>query len=86
MNIHVTISDGLIILAMLIYGGEIAVLIAVIETTFAALNLYRKGLAIKPRTIVTNVVIAAIAVFSCVKGGIDDLRPDRPNTSAERLH
>ncbi len=67
VNIHVTISDGLIILAMLLYGGEIAVLIAVIETTFAALNLYRKGLTLKPRTIVTNIVIATIAVFSASK-------------------
>lgn len=64
VNIYVTISDGLIILAMLIYGGEVAVLIAVIETTFAALNLYRKGVAIKPRTILANILIVAIAVFS----------------------
>ena len=67
VNIHVTISDGLIILAMLLYGGEVAVLIAVIETTFAALNLYRKGLALKPRTIFANILIAAIAVFSASK-------------------
>lgn len=67
VNIHVTISDGLIILAMLIYGGEVAVLIAVIETTFAALNLYRKGVVIKPKTIVANILIAAIAVFSASK-------------------
>src|SRR5436190_4856429 len=67
VNIHVTISDGLVILAMLIYGGEAAVLIAVIETTFAAMHMYRKGVTIQPKTILANILIAAMAVFSASK-------------------
>lgn len=63
VNIHVTISDGLIILSMLLYGGEIALLLAVIETTLASLNILRQGVAIKPKTIVLNTYFAAIAVF-----------------------
>lgn len=63
VNIHLTISDGLIILAMLQYGGEIALLIAVIETTLGSLNMLRKGVTIKPRTILLNIYFSAIAVF-----------------------
>ena len=47
INIHLTISDALIILAMIKYGGEIALLIAVIDSSIASLNLRRQGVAIK---------------------------------------
>lgn len=67
VNIHLTISDGLIILSMLMYGGEISLLIAVIETAFASVNLLRKGVAIRPRTIAANILIAAIVVFAASK-------------------
>lgn len=67
VNIHVTISDGLVILAMLLYGGQIALLIAVIETTLASLNIHRQGVSIKPKTIVLNSYFAAIAVFVAAK-------------------
>ncbi len=67
VNLHLTISDGLIILSMLLYGGEISLIIAVIETAFASINLLRKGVSIKPRTIVGNVLIAAISVFAASK-------------------
>ena len=67
VNIHLTISDGLIILSMLMYGGEISVLIAVIETAVASVNLQRKGVAIRPRTILVNIFIAALSVFAASK-------------------
>lgn len=67
VSLHVTISDGLIILSMLLYGGEIGVLIAVVETTLASLNILRQCVAIKPKTIVLNVYFAAIAVFAASK-------------------
>ncbi len=63
VNLHITISDGLIILSMLLYGGEIALLMAVIEMTVGSLNLLRQGVSIKPKTIVLNTYFAAIAVF-----------------------
>jgi len=63
VNIHLTISDGLIILSLLLYGGEISVLLAVIEMVCASLNLYRKSVVIKPKTILINVFVAAISVF-----------------------
>ena len=67
VNIHLTISDGLIMLSMLLYGGEVALLLAVIETTLASLNIYRQGVVIKPKTILVNTYFAAIAVFVAAK-------------------
>ncbi|MBL8180868.1 MAG: EAL domain-containing protein [Blastocatellia bacterium] len=63
INIHLTISDALIILVMVIYGGPLALLLATAETTAASLNLYRQGITIKPRTILFNAMVAAISVF-----------------------
>lgn len=63
VNIHLTISDGLIILAMIQYGGDIALLIAVLETTLASLNILRQGVEIKARTILLNTYFAALSVF-----------------------
>ncbi len=63
VNIHLTISDGLIILSMLLYGGEITLMLAVIETTLASLNILRQGVSIKPKTIVLNSYFAALSVF-----------------------
>jgi diguanylate cyclase (GGDEF)-like protein len=63
VNIHLTISDGLIILSMLLYGGEITLLLAVIETAVASLNIYRQGVSIRPKTIVLNTYFAALSVF-----------------------
>lgn len=67
VNIHLTISDGLIMLSMLKYGGDIALVIAVIETVLASLMIVRNGGAIKPKTILLNAYFAAIAVFVATK-------------------
>ena len=67
VNIHLTISDGLIILTLLLYGGEIALLLAVIETAIASVNLLRQGIPIKAKTILVNIYFAAIAVFVATK-------------------
>lgn len=67
VNLHLTISDGLIILAMLLYGGEIALVIAVVETTLASLNIMRQGVSIRPKTVVLNAYFAALAVFAMAK-------------------
>jgi diguanylate cyclase (GGDEF)-like protein len=63
LNIHLTLSDALIMIAILLYGAEIAVILAVVETGLASLSLLRQGVTIKKRTILVNVLIAAIAVF-----------------------
>ena len=64
VNIHLTITDGLIIFAMLQYGGEIAVLLAVVEITAASLNMLRGTMPIKVKTIVINVWMQALTVFA----------------------
>jgi diguanylate cyclase (GGDEF)-like protein len=63
VSIHLTISDGLIILSMLLYGGEVALLLSVVEMTIASFNLRRKGLPIKPKTVLVNAYFAAMTVF-----------------------
>ena len=67
VNTHLTISDALIMLAMLIYGGEVAVLLAIVETAAASINLMRQGVPIKVKTIFFNVMTNAIAVFAAAK-------------------
>lgn len=62
-KIHLTVSDALIILSLLIYGGEIAVLLAALESLFTTLNFRRQGTFIKNRTIVLNVAVAAVSAF-----------------------
>jgi diguanylate cyclase (GGDEF)-like protein len=70
-KIHLTISDALIILTLLIYGGAFAVVLAALESCYTSLILRRKGVSIKYRTIMLNVAVAALSVFAASK--IDDL-------------
>lgn len=87
VKIHLTISDGLIILSMLLYGGEIAVLLAVVETAVASLNILRQGVSIKAKTILLNTYFAAVSVFVAAKavsyvfGSIDLIRERGDYTS-----
>lgn len=67
VNMHLTISDGMIMIAMLLYGGEIALIIAVLESFLASLNIRRLGGTIRPKTILANIYFAAISVFVVTK-------------------
>jgi diguanylate cyclase (GGDEF)-like protein len=62
-KIHLTISDALIILSLLIYGGEVAVLLAALESCYTSINFRQKGISIKTKTIFLNVAVAAISTF-----------------------
>ncbi len=62
-KIHLTISDPLIFLSLLMYGGEITVLLAICETTVSSLNLWRQGVTIKLKTAVINILISAVSGF-----------------------
>jgi len=64
VNLHITISDGLIIVAMLIFGGQIAVLLAGVEAAIASLYLRRRGVTIRKQTILVNTMIATLAAFA----------------------
>lgn len=62
-KIHVTTSDAAIILSILWYGGEVAVILAVLETAYTSLSFRRQGGTIRYKTIFVNILIAAAAVF-----------------------
>lgn len=66
-NIHLTISDALLILTMLIYGAQPALVIAVLEGANTSLSFKRKGVPVKTRTILMNMMIAAIAVDAAAR-------------------
>jgi len=62
-KIHLTISDALVFLSLLLYGGEVAVLLAALETAVTSINFRRQGVTIKTKTIVINVLIAAFSIL-----------------------
>lgn len=62
-KIHLTISDALIILSLMIYGGEVAVLLAALESCYTSMNFRRQGISIKTKTIFLNVAVAALSTF-----------------------
>jgi len=62
-KIHLTISDALVFLSMLIYGTETAIILAALESLFTSLNFKNKGITIKPKTIALNIVIASVTTF-----------------------
>ena len=63
-DIHLTLSDGLIILCILIYGGPVSVVLAACETAIAALNLRRRRGPVGAHAILANVSFAIISVFA----------------------
>jgi diguanylate cyclase (GGDEF)-like protein len=63
-KIHVTTSDAAIILVFLWYGGEIAIILAFLETAFTSLSFRRQGGTIRYKTISINILIAVAAVFA----------------------
>lgn len=60
-KLHITISDALVFLSLLIYGGETATILAALEAGYSSFNLRRQGFATK-KTILINVLLAAISV------------------------
>ncbi len=65
-KLYFTISDTLIFIALLNYGGEVAILIAAFESLFTSLNFKRKGIKIRTKTVFLNGAIAAITTFATV--------------------
>ena len=62
-KIHVTTSDVAIILSFLYYGGEVAIVLAVLEAGYTSISYRLRGGTIKNKTIIVNTLNAAIAVF-----------------------
>lgn len=68
-NLHLTISDALVFLSLLVYGGGVAVLLAMLEAGFSSLKLSTsrssRGFT-SWRTILTNVLTAGFSTFATV--------------------
>lgn len=62
-KIHLTISDALVFFSFLVYGPQVAILLAALETAVTSLHLRRQGLSIKSKTILVNVSNSAFSAF-----------------------
>ncbi len=65
-KLYFTISDTLVFIALLIYGGEVAIVLATFESLFTSLNFKRKGISIKTKTLFLNGAIAALSTTATV--------------------
>lgn len=65
-KLHFTISDSVVFVALLLYGGEVGIIVAGVESAYTSLNLRRKGVKVKPRTLLLNCAIAMIATLGTV--------------------
>jgi diguanylate cyclase (GGDEF)-like protein len=65
-NLYLTISDTLIFIALLTYGGEVGIVLAVLESLFTSFSLKRKGIHIRTKTLFLNGAISAITTFATV--------------------
>jgi len=64
INVHLTISDALMLVSLVLYGAEVAIILGMVESALASLNLRRQGVAIKGRTIAVNTMVSGISVFT----------------------
>ncbi|HSK71724.1 MAG TPA: EAL domain-containing protein, partial [Pyrinomonadaceae bacterium] len=62
-KIHLSVAEAAIFFSILIYGVEIAVILAAIESSYASFAIRRRGLKIKTQTMFINVAFAVIATF-----------------------
>ena len=62
-KIHLTLSDTLIFLSFLLYGGEVSVVFAVIGTACASFVFRRQGVRLSWKTALINVLVAALSSF-----------------------
>ncbi len=63
-KIHLSISDAMIFVALILYGVEIGVLLAIFEATVTSLSIKLQGGKIRYITIALNAATASIATFT----------------------
>jgi diguanylate cyclase (GGDEF)-like protein len=63
---YFSISDSLVFVALLTYGGEAAIVLATAESLLTSLSFKRKGIKIKPKTLFLNGAVAAVSTFATV--------------------
>ncbi len=65
-DLHLTISDALVFLSLLFYGGEVAIILAMLEagcSSFYVRRAHPTGLSMSKKTILTNILIAGFSTF-----------------------
>ncbi len=62
-KVHLTISEALIFITLMMYGIEIGVCLAVLEVILTCISFRRKNINIKPETIALNIASMVIATF-----------------------
>ena len=62
-KIHLSVAEALIFFALFIYGVEVAVILAALESLYASYSFRFKGINIKTQTILQNVGSVALATF-----------------------
>ncbi len=65
-KVHYSVSDTLVFLTLLLYGGEAAVLLAAAEALYASFSFRRKGITIRADGIIFNVAVMACSTFLTV--------------------
>ena len=65
-KIHLSISDAMIIVAAVLYGAEIAMLLAGFEATVTSLNIRFRGGKLRRQTVALNAATASISTFAAV--------------------
>lgn len=63
IKIHLSVAEALIFSTILIYGVEVAIILAALESLYASYSFRFKGINIKPQTLLLNVVSVVIATF-----------------------
>src|SRR5215467_600439 len=63
---HISVSDTFFFLTMLLYGGEVAVLLAAVEALCSSLRFGNKSIQIRPLTIAFNSAMMACSTFVTV--------------------
>lgn len=64
VKVHITLSDILVFLVLILYGGELATLVAVMESVTASLSFKRRGINITAKTVALNGAIAAVSTYT----------------------
>src|SRR5215212_5932327 len=63
-KVHVSVSDTLIFIILLLYGGEAAVLTAAVEALYTSIRFRVKGITIRPDGVIFNTALMACSTFA----------------------
>ncbi|MBE7516889.1 MAG: EAL domain-containing protein [Chloracidobacterium sp.] len=63
-RMSLTVSDALVILAMVLYGVEVAVILSILDMVAVRLHLWRANGKVNPKGAIVSLSVAPIAVFA----------------------